>query len=109
MYDVTKISYTPGDILIFAVDMDMYDCEECNAIYDAIHKEAPDVKVVFVPDDLVEEIIHIKKDSPLYVGGLTTTTTNVYDHNYPQPYLTNISSDSTLGVVDRASMEDTQW
>lgn len=109
MYDVTKISYTPGDILIFAVDIDTYDSEDLQTIRSNIIKEAPDVKVVFIPDDLVEEIIHIKKDSPLYVSGLTTTTTNVYDHNYPQPYLTNISSDSTLGVVDRASMEDTQW
>ena len=109
MYDVTKISYTPGDILIFAVDIDTYDSEDLQTIRSNIIKEAPEVKVVFVPDDLVEEIIHIKKDSPLYVSGLTTTTTNVYDHNYPQPYLTNISSDSTLGVVDRASMEDTQW
>lgn len=109
MFDVTKISYTPGDILIFAVDIDTYDSEDLQTIRSNIIKEAPEVKVVFVPDDLVEEIIHIKKDSPLYVSGLTTTTTNVYDHNYPQPYLTNISSDSTLGVVDRASMEDTQW
>ena len=109
MFDVTKISYTPGDILIFAVDIDTYDSEDLQTIRSNIIKEAPDVKVVFIPDDLVEEIIHIKKDSPLYVSGLTTTTTNVYDHNYPQPYLTNISSDSTLGVVDRASMEDTQW
>jgi hypothetical protein len=54
MYDVTKISYTPGDILIFAVDMDTYDIEECRSIYDAILKQAPDVKVVFVPDDLIE-------------------------------------------------------
>ena len=109
MFDVTKISYTPGDILIFAVDIDTYDSEDLQTIRSNIIKEAPDVKVVFIPDDLVEEIIHIKKDSPLYVSGLTTTTTNVYDHNYPQPYLTNISSDSTLGVVDRASVEDTQW
>ena len=109
MFDVTKFSYTPGDILIFAVDIDTYDSEDLQTIRSNIIKEAPDVKVVFIPDDLVEEIIHIKKDSPLYVSGLTTTTTNVYDHNYPQPYLTNISSDSTLGVVDRASMEDTQW
>ena len=41
MYDVTKISYTPGDILIFAVDMDTYDIEECRSIYDAILKQAP--------------------------------------------------------------------
>lgn len=32
MFDVTKILYAPGDILIFAVDMDTYDVEECGNI-----------------------------------------------------------------------------
>ena len=99
MFDVTKISYTPGDILIFAVDMDCYDVEECQHIYDAILKQAPDVKVVFIPDDLVEDIIHIQKNSPLYYDLATTTISTGYPSNIPQPYLTNISSDSTSATV----------
>lgn len=109
MFDVTKITYTPGDVLIFAVDMDTYDMEECRSIYDAILKQAPDMKIIFVPDDLIEEIIQVNKTAPLYYGDLiTTTTTNIRD-NYPQPYLTNMGSDSTIGVMDRASVEGTQW
>ena len=99
MYDVTKISYTPGDILIFAVDMDTYDVEECRSIYDAILKQAPDVKVVFVPDDLIEEIVHVQKNSPLYYDLTTISTTTGYPSNIPQPYLTNISSDSTTATI----------
>jgi hypothetical protein len=98
MYDVTKISYTPGDILIFAVDMDTYDIEECRSIYDAILKQAPDVKVVFVPDDLIEEIVHVQKNSPLYYDLATISTTTGYPSNIPQPYLTNISSDNTATI-----------
>ena len=107
MYDVTKISYTPGDILVFAVDMDMYDAEELRGIFESITKQAPDVKVVFVPDDLIEDIIHIQKNSPLYYDLATTAigTTNTY----PQPYLTNISSDSTATIRSVLDGEEKQW
>jgi hypothetical protein len=96
MFDVTKIPYTPGDIFIFAVDMDTYDSEDLQTIRSNIIKEAPEVKVVFVPDDLIEEVIHIKKENILPYSTLTTTggPTNVYPN---QPYITycNGESDST--------------
>ena len=108
MYDVTKISYTPGDILIFAVDMDCYDVEECQHIYDAIMKQAPDVKVVFIPDDLIEDIIHVQKNSPLYYDLSTTTIGTGYPSNIPQPYLTNCS-DSTSATLQIKDGEVSTW
>jgi hypothetical protein len=79
--------------------MDTYDVEECRSIYDAILKQAPDVKVVFVPDDLIEEIVHVQKNSPLYYDLATISTATGYPSNIPQPYLTNISSDSTTATI----------
>lgn len=107
MYDVTKITYTPGDILIFAVDMDCYDVEECQHVYDAIQKQAPDVKVVFIPDDMVEEIIHVQKNSPLYYD-LATTTIGGFPNTIPQPYLTNCS-DSTSATLQIKDGEVSTW
>lgn len=107
MYDITKISYTPGDILIFAVDMDMYDAEELRGIFESITKQAPDVKVVFVPDDLIEDIVHIQKNSPLYYDLATTTIGTV--NGYPQPYLTNICSDSTATIKSVLDGEEKTW
>ena len=98
MYDVTKISYTPGDILIFAVDMDTYDMEECRNIYDSILKQAPDMKVIFVPDDFIEEIVVVNKTAPLYYDLATTSISTGYPNNIPQPYLTSIGSDSTATI-----------
>ena len=66
MFDVTKISCAPRDVLIFSVDMDLYDIEECRGIYEAILQQAPDMKIIFVPDDLVKEIIQVNRTIPMY-------------------------------------------
>lgn len=107
MYDIIRIPYTPGDILVFAVDMDMYNAEELRVIFKSITKYAPDVKVVFVPDNLIKDIIYIQKNSPLYYD-LATNTIGI-GNTYPQPYLTNISPDSTATIKNMLDGEEKQW
>lgn len=106
MFDVTKISYAPGDILIFAVDMDTYDCEECANIFESLKKQAPDVKVVFVPDDFIEEILVLNKQFLAYdTNTLTITSPSAYP-----AYLTNvISSDTTAGICLDSDGEVKTW
>lgn len=107
MYDVTRISYTPGDVLILAVDMDMYDAEDCEKMFDDIRKQAGDVKIVFVPDDLVEEIIHVQKTAPIPYLSTGTTVTNVFpDYDSIKPYLTNCSNSVSTIASDS---EEKQW
>lgn len=106
MFDVTRISYAPGDILIFAVDMDTYDVEECAQVHEAIKKQAPDVKVVFVPDDFIEEILVLNKQFLAYdTNTLTITSPSAYP-----AYLSNImNSDSTAGVCLTSEGETKAW
>ena len=106
MFDVTKISYAPGDILIFAVDMNTYDVEECGNIFESLKKQAPDVKVVFVPDDFIEEILVLNKQFLAYdTNTLTITSPSAYP-----AYLTNvINSDSTAGVCLTSEGETKIW
>lgn len=106
MFDVTKISCAPRDVLIFSVDMDLYDIEECRGIYEAILQQAPDMKIIFVPDDLVKEIIQVNRTIPMYYNNndlITTTThstpTTGYIHSVPP----------TTGVANGVNIEDTQW
>lgn len=106
MFDVTRISYSPGDILIFAVDMDTYDCEECANILESLKKQAPDVKVMFIPDDFIEKILVLNKQFLAYdTSSLTITTPS----SYPA-YLTNVlNSDSTAGVSLTKEGETKTW
>lgn len=105
MFDVTKISCAPRDVLIFSVDMDLYDIEECRGIYEAILQQAPDMKIIFVPDDLVKEIIQVNRTIPMYYNNndLITTTT------HSTPTTGYIHSNPTTRTVDGVSIEDTQW
>lgn len=62
MYDVTKIScLTPDDILVFGVDMDNYNIEECKEILDCIKKQSPELKIVLVPCDFIADIVVINR------------------------------------------------
>ena len=77
MFDVTKISYAPGDILIFAVDMDTYNVEECENIFESLKKQAPDVEVIFIPDDFIDKILVLNKQFLAYdTNTLTITNPN---------------------------------
>ena len=74
MFDVTKISYAPGDILIFAVDMDTYNVEECENIFESLKKQAPDVEVIFIPDDFIDKILVLNKQLLAYDTNTLTIT-----------------------------------
>lgn len=107
MFDVTKISYTPGDILIFAVDMDTYDVEECGNIFESLKKQVPDVKVVFIPDDFIDKILVLNKQFLAYD---TNTLTITSPSAYPNAYLTNVmNSESTTGVHLTTEGEAKTW
>lgn len=96
MFDVTRISYTPGDVLIFAMDMDTYDMEEIAQLGDEFKNKMPDAKILFVPDDLIEEVLVLNKQFLAYD---TNTVTITSPSGYPPAYLTNICSDSTTATV----------
>lgn len=74
MFDVTKISYAPGDIFIFAVDMDTYNAEECENIFESLKKQAPDVEVIFIPDDFIDKILVLNKQFLAYDTNTLTIT-----------------------------------
>ena len=77
MFDITKISYAPGDILIFAVDIDTYNVEECKNIFESLKKQAPDVEIIFIPDDFIDKILVLNKQFLAYdTNTLTITSPN---------------------------------
>lgn len=77
MFDITKISYAPGDILIFAVDIDTYNAEECKNIFESLKKQAPDVEIIFIPNDFIDKILVLNKQFLAYdTNTLTITSPN---------------------------------
>lgn len=109
MFDVTKLTVAPKDVLIFAVDTDTYNMEECRSIYDAIAilEETPDVKIIFVPSDLIKEIVQINTPIPLYYNNNDLTTTTA--HTYSNPTTGHIHFNPTTKTINGVSIEDTQW
>ena len=77
MFDVTKISYAPEDILIFGVNVDTYNVEECENIFKSLKKQAPDVEIIFIPDDFIDKILVLNKQFLAYdTNTLTITSPN---------------------------------
>ena len=107
MFDVTKISYAPEDILIFAVNVDTYNVEECENIFKSLKKQAPDVEIIFIPDDFIDKILVLNKQLLAYD---TNTLTITNPSAYPNAYLTNImNSESTAGVHLTTEGETKTW
>ena len=91
MFDVTKINYSSNDLLIFTVNDDLYDVDDFKELFDNIKKdaEANGVKIMLIPTDLVDKIIHIDKydihcDSATSTSLLLNKPYNPID--YPQAY-----------------------
>lgn len=96
MFNVTHISYAPGDTLIFGADMNAYTYEECVNIFESFKKQVPDAKVIFVPDDLIKEILVLNKQFLAYD---TTPLTITSSTEYPPAYLTNSYCSDNEGEV----------
>ena len=83
---IRTIKCKDGDCLIFAIDIDCWDMETINKVLGDMHQQMPEVKMVAMPSDFVEHIIHIEKTPPTvgtFVPGITTTTVYGNDDDYP--------------------------
>ena len=68
---IETTSCSDGDCLIFHVDTDLYDDDSLIELEKEFKEKMPNVKIIFVPNDLIDNITHIKN------FGFTTSCVNI--------------------------------
>ena len=65
---IESISCSDGDCLIFHVDTDLYDDNDLIDLEKEFKEKMPNLKIIFVPNDLINDITHIKNPCivPIY-------------------------------------------
>ena len=94
---IETIQCHSGDCLIFAIDMDCYDGEEINTILNKLREQMPEVKIGVLPSDLVDYMIHIKKNNMPYLINTAPLDNHpiIYTENGPS---SNCYTDEDLDV-----------
>ena len=63
--NVEIVSIKKGDTLVFFVDTDYYDLEDIDQLMESVKSAFPSVKVLMLPDDMIDDIKIFREENPL--------------------------------------------
>ena len=63
--NVEIVNIKKGDTLVFFVDTDYYDLEDIDQLMESIKSAFPSVKVLMLPDDMIDDIKIFREENPL--------------------------------------------
>jgi short-subunit dehydrogenase involved in D-alanine esterification of teichoic acids len=63
--NIEVVGIRRGDTLVFFVDTDYYDMEDIGKVMESVKEAFPTIKVLMLPDDMIDNIKIFREDDPL--------------------------------------------
>lgn len=83
--NVEIVSIKKGDTLVFFIDTDYYDLEDIGEVIESVKSAFPSVKILMLPDDMINDIKIFREDNPT----MELTQTQPVDWNEMADKFTN--------------------
>lgn len=89
--NVEIVSIKKGDTLVFFIDTDYYDLEDISQVIENVKSAFPSVKVLMLPDDMIDDI-KIFREEDVLVETETKLTNNGINKDLSKIDWTNIDN-----------------
>lgn len=75
--NVEIVSIKKGDTLVFFVDTDYYDLEDISQVIENVKSAFPSVKVLMLPDDMIDDIKIFREEDVLVETEMKLTSNGI--------------------------------